>query len=49
MEQTRPNILVFASGTKTGGGSGFENMVKADADQAANFRRFDLCGDHESL
>lgn len=29
MEQTRPNILVFASGTKTGGGSGFETMVEA--------------------
>jgi phosphoribosylglycinamide formyltransferase 1 len=28
MEQT-PNILVFASGTKTAGGSGFENMVRA--------------------
>lgn len=24
-----PNILVFASGSKTGGGSGFENMVRA--------------------
>jgi len=24
-----PHILVFASGTKTGGGSGFENMVRA--------------------
>jgi len=24
-----PNILVFASGTKTGGGSGFETMVRA--------------------
>ena len=29
MEQTHPNILVFASGTKTGGGSGFETMVRA--------------------
>ena len=29
MEQTRPNILVFASGTKTGGGSGFETMGRA--------------------
>ena len=29
MEKTQPNILVFASGTKTGGGSGFEIMVKA--------------------
>jgi len=25
----RPKIIVFASGTKTGGGSGFENLVKA--------------------
>ncbi len=24
-----PNLLVFASGTQTGGGSGFENLVKA--------------------
>jgi phosphoribosylglycinamide formyltransferase-1 len=29
MQKTNPNILVFASGTKTGGGSGFETMVKA--------------------
>jgi phosphoribosylglycinamide formyltransferase 1 len=29
MEKTHPNILVFASGTKTGGGSGFETLVKA--------------------
>ena len=29
MEKTNPNILVFASGTKTGGGSGFETMVRA--------------------
>ena len=29
MERIQPNILVFASGTKTGGGSGFETMVRA--------------------
>jgi phosphoribosylglycinamide formyltransferase-1 len=29
MKTTNPNILVFASGTKTGGGSGFETMVRA--------------------
>jgi phosphoribosylglycinamide formyltransferase-1 len=29
MEKTKPNILVFASGTKTGGGSGFETMARA--------------------
>jgi phosphoribosylglycinamide formyltransferase 1 len=29
VENTHPNILVFASGTKTGGGSGFETMVRA--------------------
>jgi phosphoribosylglycinamide formyltransferase 1 len=29
MKKTPPNILVFASGTKTGGGSGFETMVEA--------------------
>jgi phosphoribosylglycinamide formyltransferase-1 len=29
MKKTHPNILVFASGTKTGGGSGFETMVRA--------------------
>ena len=27
--KTNPNILVFASGTKTGGGSGFETLVRA--------------------
>jgi phosphoribosylglycinamide formyltransferase-1 len=29
MQKINPNILVFASGTKTGGGSGFETMVRA--------------------
>ncbi len=29
MKKTNANILVFASGTKTGGGSGFEAMVRA--------------------
>jgi phosphoribosylglycinamide formyltransferase-1 len=29
MQRNKPNILVFASGTKTGGGSGFETMVRA--------------------
>jgi phosphoribosylglycinamide formyltransferase 1 len=29
MAKAHPNILVFASGTKTGGGSGFEAMVRA--------------------
>ncbi len=29
MNKTSPNILVFASGTKSGGGSGFETMVRA--------------------
>lgn len=29
MKKTNPNILVFASGTKTGGGSGFETMARA--------------------
>jgi len=29
MEKSPPNILVFASGTKTGGGSGFATLVRA--------------------
>ena len=29
MKKPNPNILVFASGTETGGGSGFETMVRA--------------------
>ncbi len=29
MKKTNPSVLVFASGTKTGGGSGFETMVRA--------------------
>ena len=29
VERKKPHILVFASGTKTGGGSGFETMVRA--------------------
>jgi phosphoribosylglycinamide formyltransferase-1 len=33
MEKLNPYVLVFASGTKTGGGSGFEVMVRASRDQ----------------
>lgn len=33
MGKSPPRILVFASGTKTGGGSGFETMVKASRSQ----------------
>ncbi|OGI26695.1 MAG: hypothetical protein A2359_03395 [Candidatus Moranbacteria bacterium RIFOXYB1_FULL_43_19] len=29
MNKNLPNVLVFASGTKTGGGSGFQKMVEA--------------------
>jgi phosphoribosylglycinamide formyltransferase-1 len=29
VERVKPYVLVFASGTKTGGGSGFETMVRA--------------------
>ena len=29
MKRIKPHVLVFASGTKTGGGSGFETMVRA--------------------
>jgi phosphoribosylglycinamide formyltransferase 1 len=29
LSETNPNILVFASGTQTGGGSGFETMIRA--------------------
>jgi phosphoribosylglycinamide formyltransferase 1 len=29
MKKTNPSVLVFASGTKTGGGSGFETLVRA--------------------
>jgi phosphoribosylglycinamide formyltransferase-1 len=29
MEKSKPYVLVFASGAKTGGGSGFETMVRA--------------------
>ena len=29
MKKTNPSILVFAYGTKTGGGSGFETLVRA--------------------
>ncbi len=33
IEKDKPNILVFASGTKTGGGSGFEVLVRATREQ----------------
>ena len=26
----KPKLIIFSSGTKTGGGSGFENLVKAE-------------------
>jgi folate-dependent phosphoribosylglycinamide formyltransferase PurN len=29
MEKIKPYVLVFASGTKTGGGTGFETLVRA--------------------
>jgi len=28
--ETKPKLIIFASGTKTGGGSGFENLVLAE-------------------
>ncbi|MEW6658802.1 MAG: formyltransferase family protein [Thermodesulfobacteriota bacterium] len=33
MKKTKSDILVFASGTKTGGGSGFETLVRATRTQ----------------
>ena len=33
MPRIKPHVLVFASGTKTGGGSGFETMVRASRAQ----------------
>ncbi len=33
IEKDKPNILVFASGTKTGGGSGFEVLARAAREQ----------------
>jgi phosphoribosylglycinamide formyltransferase-1 len=33
MDKKNPNILVFASGTKAGGGSGFETLVQATRTQ----------------
>ena len=36
MEQ--PKLIIFASGTKDGGGSGFENMVKATGNKIGFIR-----------
>jgi folate-dependent phosphoribosylglycinamide formyltransferase PurN len=36
MSTSKPNLLVFASGTATGGGSGFENLVQSSQIISAN-------------
>ncbi len=43
MNSTGPNILVFASGTKSGGGSGFETMVRAARSQPPSLDAW-ICG-----
>jgi phosphoribosylglycinamide formyltransferase-1 len=43
MENPKPRILVFASGTKTGGGSGFEILVRATRGQPVVLEA-EICG-----
>src|SRR6266853_3160370 len=32
----KPKLIIFASGTKTGGGSGFENLVKSNRSKSGD-------------
>jgi len=44
----KPKFIIFASGTKTGGGSGFENLVIASRDGRLNANIVAVISNHES-
>ena len=44
---SKPKLIIFASGTKTGGGSGFENLVKASGNGILN-ADITVVSNHES-
>jgi folate-dependent phosphoribosylglycinamide formyltransferase PurN len=44
---SKPNLLIFASGTNSGGGSGFENLVNASQDSVLNANIVGVVSNHE--
>lgn len=47
MSKPKPGILVFASGTKDGGGSGFENLVNKTRDNNLNMKIIGVVSNHK--
>lgn len=45
---TLPKVLVFASGTKDGGGSGFQNLVEWSREHPGSFEVVGVVSNHES-
>ncbi len=45
---SKPKLIIFSSGTKTGGGSGFENLVKSAEDGALNAEIVAVVSNHEN-
>ena len=43
----KPKLIIFSSGTKTGGGSGFENLVSAQKSGVSNFDIVAVVSNHE--
>lgn len=48
MSKPKPKILVFASGTKDGGGSGFENLVEKTRTNNLNMEIIGVVSNHEN-
>lgn len=49
MQEEKPKVIVFSSGTKTGGGSGFENLVvQGRGNQNLNYEIVAVVSNHEN-
>ncbi|KKQ35777.1 MAG: Phosphoribosylglycinamide formyltransferase [Candidatus Nomurabacteria bacterium GW2011_GWB1_37_5] len=48
MENTKPKLVIFASGSKTGGGSGFEKLVLAQREGILNADIAAVVSNHEN-
>jgi folate-dependent phosphoribosylglycinamide formyltransferase PurN len=46
-EYMKPKLIIFASGSKTGGGSGFENLVRASRDGRLDAEILRVVSNHE--
>ncbi|MCX6702207.1 MAG: formyltransferase family protein [Candidatus Zambryskibacteria bacterium] len=44
----KPKLIIFASGSKTGGGSGFENLVRASRDGILDAEILTVISNHEN-